>query len=172
MLALPATPIELLEQVIEPALAMLPVRFDMPDDRQSIRVQLIAEAMQETSLATRQQNGGPAHGLWQGENGEESAFALVLRHPLVGSIAQAFCQRRGITPTHDAVYQAVLMDDLLACAFARLDLYCDPHPLPAIGDMQAAWDCYMRVERPGRPRQKDWASNYAAAVAAVNGIGT
>ena len=167
MLALPATPIELLEQVIEPALQMLPVRFDMPDDRQSIRVQLIAEALQETSLATRQQVGGPAHGLWQFEDGEESAVALVLRHPLVGSIAQAFCQKRSIPPTHDAVYEAVLTDDILACGLARLDLYCDPHPLPDLGDAQAAWDVYMRVERPGGPRPAAWQGNYAMALQAV-----
>lgn len=167
MLALPTHPLDLLEQVIEPTLAMLPIRFDMPDDRQSIRVQLIAEALQETSLATRQQDGGPAHGLWQGENGDESAFALVLRNPSVGSIAQAFCQRRGVAPTHDAVYQAVLTDDLLACAFARLDLYCDPRRLPEIGDVEAAWNCYIRVERPGKPRRQDWTKNYADALEAV-----
>lgn len=167
MLNLPATPLELLEQVIEPTLAMLPIRFDMPDDRQSIRVQLLAEALQETGLATRQQDGGPAHGLWQGENGDESAFALVLRNPTVGSTAQTFCQRRGVASTHDAVYQAVLTDDFLACAFVRLDLYCDPRQLPEIGDEQGAWNCYMRTERPGKPRRNDWTSNYADALQAM-----
>lgn len=167
MLTLPATPIELLGQVIEPTLQMLPVRFDMPDDRLSIRAQLIAESLQETSLTTRQQIGGPAHGLWQFEDGDESAIALVLRHPLVGSIAQAFCQKRGVSPTHDAVYEAVLADDILACGFARLDLYCDPHPLPALGDAQSAWNVYMRVERPGGPRPAAWQGNYAEAWQAV-----
>jgi hypothetical protein len=167
MLTLPTTPAQLLSDVIEPALALLPVKFDMPEDDAAIRVQLIAEAAQETSLATRQQDGGPAHGLWQGENGDQSAFALVLRHPIVGPIAQAFCQKRGVVPTHDAVYQAVLTDDILACGFARLDLYCDPHPLPAIGDAQAAWDVYLRTERPGKSRPQDWQLNYSNAVQAV-----
>ncbi len=35
--------------------------------------------------------------------------------------------------------------------FARLLLWTDAKPLPAIGDEQGAWDYYLRNWRPGKP---------------------
>jgi hypothetical protein len=164
MLALPAKPAELLAQVIVPAFALLPPAWDSP----AARVQLIAESIQETGLRSRQQLQGPAHGLWQAEQG--GSIRAVLTNPLTRSYAMGICARRGVLPNEADVYQAFLVDDILACVFARLDLYADPHPLPALGDKQEAWDCYMRVERPGRPRPWDWPNSYSAALAAVQEV--
>jgi hypothetical protein len=161
MLALPTTPAELLAQVVVPALALLPPEMDSP----SARVQLVAESIQETGLRSRQQLQGPAHGLLQAEQG--GSIRAVLSNPLTRSYAATICAMRGVPATEVDVYAALLTDDILAFVFGRLDLYADPHPLPALGDKQAAWDCYMRVERPGKPRPWDWPNSYSAALAAV-----
>jgi hypothetical protein len=65
------------------------------------------------------------------------------------------------------VYAALVEDDVLAAGFARLGLWADPQPLPAIGDVHGGWDCYLRNWRPGRPRPEHWGDNYDAACAAV-----
>ena len=43
-------------------------------------------------------------------------------------------------------------------------LWTDPRPLPRIGEVQAAWDYYIRNWRPGKPHPKSWAPLYAQAM--------
>jgi hypothetical protein len=63
-------------------------------------------------------------------------------------------------------YDALERDDMLACAFARLLLYTDSRPLPAIGDADGAWDYYIANWRPGKPHRQTWDALYAQALEA------
>ncbi|HSW34192.1 MAG TPA: hypothetical protein VLH36_11330, partial [Steroidobacteraceae bacterium] len=62
---------------------------------------------------------------------------------------------------------AMLTDDLLGCAFARLLLYSDPKPLPEPGQIVTSWDYYIRNWRPGKPHRSTWDSLYSDALGAV-----
>lgn len=174
MLQLPATPAQVLAQVIVPTFQhLLPGKFDSAP----ARVQLLAIAMQESELRTRRQDGGPARSLWQFEQG--GGIHGVLTHPASSIWAKAVCLHRAVAPTEGDVYAAFLVDDLLACAFARLLLWTDAAALPALGDADGAWAYYQRNWRPGAyARGNDqqraelvakFKANYAAALAAVTG---
>lgn len=126
------------------------------------RALLIAIALQESGLATRQQMHGPAHGLWQFE---AAGVSGVLRHHASADRANALCRWRNVEIP--AVYYTLLSDDVLAAGIARLLLWTDPAPLPALGDVAAAWDYYERNWRPGKPRPEAWHYNYAIAHAAL-----
>lgn len=172
MLTLPASPAQVLAQVIVPTLHhLLPAKFDSV----TAQVQLLAMAGQESNLATRRQLGGPARGLWQAEQG--GSIHGVLTSPATSRYARSVCMLLAVAPVESEVYAGLLSDDPLACAFARLTLWADPHPLPALDDEEAAWQCYLRNWRPGaysrgseekriELRQK-WHGNYAAAMHAV-----
>lgn len=162
MLALPTTAPLLLSRVVVPALAkLLPPKYDSLQ----ARVMLLAIAAQESGLRTRIQDGsGPAHGLWQSESG---GVADVIANKAVVRDALALCARCAVSPIGNDAYWALVTDDAFACCIARLMLFCDPAPLPALGDVQAAWYCYSHNWRPGKPRPEDWSANYAEALSAV-----
>jgi hypothetical protein len=136
---------------------VLPSKFDTPQ----AEVMLLAIGLQESGFQTRQQVGGPARSFWQFEKG--GGVRGVLSCVDTKTMAQMVCVHRGIPPTPDSVYARMLDDDLLGCAFARLLLYSDPAPLPAIGDVSGSWAYYKNNWRPGKPRPADWPANYAQA---------
>lgn len=140
---------------------VLPGKFAGPE----ATVMLLAIGLQESRFEHRQQVGGPARSFWQFEKG--GGVRGVLQHGATAKHAQALCLLRGIAPTEASVYQRMLEDDLLGCGFARLLLYSDAAPLPAIGHADAAWDYYLRNWRPGKPHPETWARLYSQAVAAV-----
>jgi len=90
---------------------------------------------------------GAARGLWQFERG--GAVRGVLTHARTRTMAAVLCRMRGLPATIDAVYNALHQDDLLAAAFARLNLWWHPSPLPAVGDVDGAWKLYIDAWRPG-----------------------
>ena len=143
------------------ALALLPDR--MTSD--AARVMLLAIGLQEGRLIHRRQIGGPARGLLQFERG--GGVVGVLRHASSRDHAIALCHERGIGPNAPEVYERLEHDDVLAFGFGRLLLWTDPKPLPAIGDVQGAWDLYIRTWRPGKPHRHTWDALYAQAVDAV-----
>lgn len=172
MLSLPASPSQVLTQVIVPTLHhLLPAKFDST----AARVQLLATTGQESNLATRSQTGGPAHGLWQAEQG--GSIHGVLTNKATSQYARSVCMLLAVAPVESDVYAGLLVSDELACAFARLTLWADPHPLPDLDDEEGAWQCYLRNWRPGAyTRGTDderaklrhrWHGNYGAAIAAV-----
>lgn len=162
MIDLPATPKIVLAKVVVPALALLPVHMDTPE----ARVMLVAIALQESGLRTRQQVGGPAHGLWQNERPVQQ---LLIDNKASAADVCAVCKSRAVAPIASDMYWALLTDDVFAAAIARLILWCDPHPLPALGDADDAWVCYQKNWGPGKPRPVDWPGNYSTALAAVTG---
>jgi hypothetical protein len=129
------------------------------------RALLIAIALQESGLATRQQTHGPAHGLWQFE---AEGVSGVLRHPASSDRANALCRWRNVEVI--AVYHTLLSDDVLAAGIARLLLWTDPAPLPALGEVDAALQYYLRNWRPGKPRPEAFSYNYHEAIEAIRAV--
>jgi len=155
---------EIIARAFNPALALLPAKMDTP----AARVELLAIGLQESRfLHRRQLGGGPARGFWQFERG--GGVRGVLTHPASREHAYRICSIRGVEPVAAAVHQALEADDVLAAVFARLLLWTDAWRLPAVGDVQGAWDMYIRTWRPGKPHPQTWGGLYAQAVAAVGG---
>jgi len=165
-LPLPSDPRTVLDQALKPALALLKVTDRMGKPEGLVLTLAIGE--QESKYLTRQQYGnGPAHGFWQNERG--GGVKGVLSHPSSAALASRLCSLRGVEPTQNAVWQAMLEDDILAAGLARLLLWTDPKPLPALGDLEGSWATYQRVWRPGKPRSNEWAASYTKAMNAIRG---
>ena len=153
---------------ITPALQLLPGAMDSPE----ARVMLLAIGLQESRLTARRQlvgnpprPTGPATGLWQFEQG--GGVRGVLQHQASRYWMHRVCHERGVSPVAPIVWRVLQHDDILAAAAARLLLFTDPRRLPALGDEAAAWQCYIRTWRPGKPHRKTWAALYAVALAEV-----
>lgn len=164
---------------IEPALAILPSRMDIPE----ARVLMLAITGQEADFRHRWQvydrakplAMGAARGLGQFERG--GGVKGVLTHASSKAHAIEACRRLGVTPTVDAVYNALHANDVLAGVFIRLLLWTSPRALPAVGDVEGAWQAYLREWRPGawtkgstaqrEALRRKWAGYYATAMAAI-----
>lgn len=162
-----------LRDMIEPAFRELPAR--MASDE--ARVMLLAIGLQESRFVHRVQMPlrpgmppGPARGFWQFERG--GGVAGVLTHPASRDVAAAVIDKRGIPNESRAVWTALAEDDVLAAIFARLLLFTDPAPLPAIGRAEQAWACYNRNWRPGKPHPQTWPALYDSATEIVRGSTT
>lgn len=160
-------PSEFLREIIDPACAALTGQMgrDMGEDR--ARVMMLAIAYQESNLEHRRQIRGPARGFWQFERG--GGTAGVLNHERSKAAAKASCEAMGVEPEVGVVYEALASDDNLAACFARLLLWTDPKPLPAIGDEEGAWQYYLANWRPGKPHRARWSQAHALAVRTVLG---
>ena len=152
---------------IEPAQQILGIARTKESD-----VQMLAMGLQESRLTHRRQlvgnppqPTGPATGLWQFERG--GGVRGVMRHPSSKGRAMNLCKVRGVGFDEMLVWRALQDDDILAAGFARLLLWTDPKPLPALGNPQAAWDYYVRNWRPGKPHRATWDGFYDAAMAEV-----
>ena len=172
---------EVIRVSIDPGLALLPSAMDTP----AARVLMLAICGQEADFTHRWQvydlkrpeARGAARGLWQFER--DGAVRGVLTHERSRSYAIEVCAERGVKPTVDAVYQTLHADDVLAGAFARLLLWTDLRALPAVGEVEAAWQMYLRNWRPGaytngNTRQRadlraKWDGYYATAMHTANG---
>ena len=149
------------ETAVAPALALFPPKLTSP----AARVMLLAIGLQESRFIYRRQIAGPARSFWQFEKG--GGVRGVMTHPSTTALCRVLCRARSVEFDINAVYPAMEFDDVLGAGMARLLLYSDPTPLPAINDPQAAWDCYVRNWRPGKPHRATWDEFHAAAVAAI-----
>lgn|GEM_PF-6754827 len=87
------------------------------------------------------------------------------------------CDLRQVQPVAEQVYARLEHDDVLAMAFGRLLLWTDAYPLPAVGEVEKAFQLYLRTWRPGAysrgtaaqkaSLRKKWGLNYAKAMDAV-----
>ena len=155
-----------LRDVILPALARLPARMDSPE----ARVLLLAIGLQESRMTYRRQLGGPARGLWQFERGTpetRGGVTGVLLHPASAHYLRSICDACELRPEAQVIYEQLEHDDVLAAIVARLLLWTDPAPLPAVNDADGAWDYYLRCWRPGKPHPETWHMLHARARAAV-----
>lgn len=149
-------------ETIKQGLALLPAK--MSGCR--AMAMLIAIGLQESAFLTRRQYGnGPARGYWQFEAG--GGVRGVMEHPATTSYAAAICAQRGVPFERAKVWAALETDDLLAVVFARLLLWSDPQPLPAVTEPSAAWNLYARTWRPGKPHPDKWPDCHAQAVEAL-----
>lgn len=170
-LPLPISPADALSRVIRPAFELLPSK--MGGERAELLV--LAIMLQESDLAARVQGGGgPARGLAQFEEGNRTSRGGVwgvLNHDATAALARKLCAARGCPPTVRSAYLALAGDDVLAAGFARLLLWTNPAPLPAVGDEDGAWRYYVGTWHPGKPRPITWPGNYELAAITVAGTG-
>lgn len=166
----PNGPEAVLQRVILPTLTTMAREDHVRLDPRATRM-LLAIAGQEADWRHRDQLGrdgkpgviGPATGLWQFERA--GGVKGVLRHSLTAAIARRWCERADVPPEADAVWRALVTDDALACAFARLLLLTDPNRLPDAED--AGWAAYIWCWRPGKPHRDRWSKCWATATALV-----
>jgi len=119
-------------------------------------------AGQESNWQYRLQQGGPARSFWQFESG--GGVAGVLSHPASSQQIKTVCAALRITCNQSTVYEAMAWNDQLAVAMARLLLWTDPAALPAVGDVNGAWNYYLRNWRPGKPYPDKWPGLYQQAM--------
>lgn len=139
----------------------------IPSIRASVEEQVMLCAIpgQESGWQNVQQaDGGIARGFYQQQQND---LGDILANPATDAKAVIVCLKLGISPTAMSVYTALLGNTKLQIAFARLNLWSDPKPLPKVGDLDEAYACYLRVWRPGAPSAARWADVYPAALAAV-----
>lgn len=156
---------EITERGINPALALLPARMDTFE----ARIMLLTIGQQESRFEHRRQlvgsppqPTGPAKSFWQGEKGGGMVRG-VRTHPATAKLASMLYEARGIGPTDQAIWDAIENDDVLAAGLARLLLFTDPKPLPAVQEVDAAWNYYVRTWRPGKPHPDKWPSYHLAS---------
>ena len=166
----------IIKTAINPALGMLPAAMDTPE----ARVMLLAIGLQESRFTFRFQlvqgqpgAKGPARGFWQFELGSRASRGGVwgvYLHQASQHWLSVVCAARGVAFEPRAIWEAIEQDDVLAAALARLLLFTDPRRLPAVGDVQGAWDLYaLRTWRPGKPHRQTWDAFHAQARAAITG---
>lgn len=173
---------EVRDKAITPALALLPAA--MSRNRVRVDVQLLATHLQEapngeqcqvTQWRPREEEPvcGPARGIWQFEKG--GGVRGVLTHPSSKAHAVAACKALGIKPTEDGVFAALPGSvDVIDAVFARLLYWTDPKPLPVLGEIEEAFQYYLRNWRPGaytrgnlvqrETLRSKWAMNYRRAL--------
>ena len=172
---------EIRERAITPAFALLPARMSSPE----AEVMLLAIGLQESRFQHRRQlvgspprPTGPAKSFWQAEQGGGMVTGLLRYHDdRVRDLAVGLCAVRGVDPSPREVWDAIEHDDVLAAGLARLLLFTDPGRLPKLGDVEGAWQLYLRTWRPGAHSRGDaaakaslrqkWAKNYGKALEAV-----
>lgn len=148
----------IIDCVIPAALCLLP--DEMESDQ--AKAMLVAIGLQEGRLQHRRQIKGPARSFWMFE---EAGINGVLRHPATRGHALGVLMMMGYEPDVDVIYTAIEHNDILACVFARLNLWWYPDPLPE--ESGPAWDQYLAIWKPGRPHQATWHDFYEQAWAAV-----
>jgi hypothetical protein len=153
---------QVIATILNPALAMLPLAMDSP----RARVELLTIGQQESRFMYRRQMGnGPARGFWEFERG--GGVKGVFGHHLTTGYVHQLCTARDVGFDPAAIWAALETDDIFACCIARLLLWTDPTALPAVDDPATAWDLYLRVWRPGKPKPDTWGEYHEAARTAL-----
>ncbi len=153
------TPRQFHDLCVIPGLSLLPSEMTSPE----ARVLLVAIAMQETGLVTRSEVGGSAFGFYQFmEIGVDGVFSHAETGHLAADVAKVLQ-----IPVDENFYEAVRWNDHMGTVLARLNLWPDPAPLPAIGQQAEAMDYYGRIWRPKVVAVRRWPAAYNAAIACV-----
>ena len=175
------TPREARNGPVAEALSLLPAKMTSPQ----AELMLLAIGLQESQLKYRRQlvgsppkPVGPAKSFWQAEQGGGMVAGLLRYHDAkVRDVVHGLCAVRDVAPAARDVWDAIEHDDVLAAGLARLLLFTDPARLPKLGDVEGAWQLYLRTWRPGAHSRGDaaakaslrqkWAKNYGKALEAV-----
>lgn len=155
------------KNIVEPTIQLMAAELSIPAT-DSARVLLMAIAGQESNWSHRTQVGGPARSYWQFElgGGVVAVFSATQRQ------IRAVCDTLDVPCSPAVVFEAMAWNDVVACAMARLNLWRDPAPLPAVGDKDAAWNYYRRIWAPGAPHPELWPAVYDQALATVKNAGS
>ena len=151
-----------LKNVVDPGLALLPEKMNTPESV----VMLLTIGQQESRFQFRRQVRGPAHGFYQFESG--GGVHGVLTHKASRPYIYPILESLEVNETE--LYDSIVYNDALATVCARLLLYTDPRPLPALNtDPGESWSYYIRNWRPGKPHRQTWDSYRMHAVEYING---
>jgi hypothetical protein len=155
-----------LSSLIRPGLAVLADAAALRVQSPEAEVLLLAIATQESALRARWQGGkvdtNLARGFWQFE--KNGGLAGILGHNRTVYPLRAFATALTLPADLDSLWAALPYCDLLQVGAARLLLWSDSQPLPHVGAKDAAWDCYIRNWRPGKPSRMRWDAAYDGAV--------
>lgn len=159
--------------IVDPSLRWLGLLTGIPSDERAQGL-VMTIAGQEGSWKHRRQIGGPARSYWQGEL--TGGMILAVHHPASMKAATSVLQvleigepnlDHWVMPGDRTIYEAMAWNDTLACCLARLLLWTDPAPLPALGQPEAAWQYYLKTWRPGAPHRETWDAYYATSLELV-----
>src|SRR5215472_7871374 len=128
----PMSPKAFLARIFDPAYAVATPLIGIPASQEA-RVLLMAIAGQESDWDARRQQGAPqlGRGFWQFESNGCSALATnATSEPKLSALLQGI-EIPMVLPT---IHEAIAWNDAMAVGMARLLLYCDPAPLPIVGD--------------------------------------
>lgn len=158
------TPETMLHRIVGPTLTFMSMSpsIAVPQSKEAA-VLVLTIAGQESAWKHRRQQGGPARGFWQFENMGGVAEVMQKTPRQLGTV----CASYDIPYDQPVIFEAMCWNDTLACAMARLLLWQDPAPLPALGDREGGWNYYVRNWRPGAPHPDLWGGLYTQAVAAL-----
>lgn len=152
------TTLTYLHQIVIPAaFALLPEMASLEAE-----AMLLAIALQESKAAHRMQVNGPARGFWQFEiAGVKGVLGHQATRDFLLEALDTLSYRRTTTPL--MLQHAVEDNDVLACVFARLNLWWLPEPLPGRENPDEGWRQYLAAWRPGKPHPDTWDAYYARA---------
>jgi hypothetical protein len=151
------SPADLLALIINPTTKWMERLVDVKSDEKA-KVLLLTIAQQESGIEYRKQVGGPAVSWWQFESG--GGVKGVLNYPTTKDKIAKICKELKVPCTQSDVYNAMVHNDVLSCAMARLLLYTDARVLPEMGDVKGAWNYYLENWRPGKPHPNSWDTFY------------
>ena len=165
---------ETFHRVVQPAaLALFPTRFSSPE----ASAMLLAIGLQESQFMHRRQLIGANRNWWDSLRGPATGFFQleiigirgVLEHHTTGPMARSVLQLFGY-PTDDlkTIREAIVHNDILSAAFARLALWRHPVRLPGEQDHFRGWEQYLEIWRPGKPHPERWNKNFDRAWGIVN----
>lgn len=141
---------------LRPALSLLPAAMTSPEAEAFV----LAACLQESRLIARRQLGGPARGYAQWELGGVSG---VLRHERTSAHAEALCEALDVPPIASSIHAAMEYQDVLCAGFARLLVWTAPWALPKAPEVSKAWDQYLWLWRPGKPKPATWPEQWERA---------
>jgi len=162
------TPENFLRHMLNPGLVQLR-HLGGPQVTNAVERFLLAIALQENgpTLSARYQGhpaevAAPAKGWWQFEL---SGVLGVMNHGASAALAAKLAERCHVARNAPAVYRAIEGHDILAAGIARLLVLTEREPVPINGAV--GWQQYLRLWRPGKPREKDWPGNWLWADAVI-----
>lgn len=162
------TPEEFHTNVLMPALKKT-ASFapEMPTSR-GLEVLMVSISGYEANWTHRVQNpSGMAHGLFQMQLND---IEDIMANPASAKIFELGMKEWGInnqTAEHLFGILATPEGDSMAVFLARLNLWCDPHPIPAADVEADMYAYYLDTWRPGAKNPKRFSWIYGQALSAV-----
>jgi len=123
---------------------------------------MIAIALQESRFKARRQMGqGPARSFWQFERiGVEGLLVKVDKAKTSARLAD-ICATLDVRAVVDDIHAAIEHNDILGAVCTRLLLFTHRDPIPT--EQEAAWQYYLKLWRPGKPKPESWADHWQTA---------